>query len=735
MALDARFRGWMPVGIRHTLLYMSTPVLLKGSIKREGEQTQVGFASVPGEATSLNLPENSDPNEQRKILDALPVLVFLERAGRIVFANLEARQMLGVGEEEWVERPVEEVLWGLFPGTAEPQTVLTGTKRGSPFHATLPAKSGRLLPVEGTYCVLNAELREAVIIAHPGGGERAPKSRLMEDVLASIPEAVAIEHGHHILYTNPAFTRMFGYTAEEASGGSLREMIVPETRLNEHVTLEKAVDEQGRATVETVRKNKDGDLVDVSLQIAPLLVDGAHVGYVFSFRDIGEHRETEAKLQHDAMHDTLTELPNRALFFDRLTLALNRRARRPDHSCGVLFFDLDHFKEINDTLGHAAGDVLLKSVAGRLLAVLRPQDSAARLGGDEFGVLVENILSTGDLEIVANRILREMERPLDIFGHILQAGVSIGAAMAGPEHTASDLLLRDADFAMYRAKQAGGARYEIFDKHLAVCVTSQQERERDLRQILEKRLFEIRYLPVFRLADGRLEGFESLLLWRRVDGTVENFPDLLAVAEETGLSIALGRETIEAVCRQLRGWSDRLARAELTLTVNLTPRQFYHPDLVVQLKRALVASSAEPSRLLFEVPEGALNENPDAAVAILQRMVDCGVRAAVDDFGSHLAPLNHLLRLPIDMVKLDAKLTSTASQPGRQRAVLESLIRLGRTLGVQVVAQGIETPEQLRALGYLGCPLGQGPLLSPALEPAWALRQAEAGYWAIAPGA
>ena len=185
---------------------------------------------------SLNLPENTDSAEQQEILDALPVLVFLEREGKIVFANVEARQMLGLAEGEWIERPVEEVLWGLFPGTAEPQTLLTGTRQGSPFHATLPAKNGRLLPVEGTYSLLNAELREAVIVAHPGGRDRAPKPQLMEDVLASIPEAVAIVHSGHVLYTNPAFTQMYGYTAEEASGGRLRELIVPETRQHETAT-------------------------------------------------------------------------------------------------------------------------------------------------------------------------------------------------------------------------------------------------------------------------------------------------------------------------------------------------------------------------------------------------------------------------------------------------------------------------------------------------------------------
>jgi Amt family ammonium transporter len=681
----------------------------------------------------VNLPENTDSALQKEILDALPALVFLERAGRIVFANAEARQMLGLAEGEWFPRPVEDVLWGLFPGTAEPQTLLTGTRRGSPFHATLPSRNGRLQPVEGTYSILNAELREAVIVAHPGGRERAPKSRLMEDVLASLPEAVAIVHGNHVLYTNPSFTRIFGYSAEETSGGMLLELIVPETRQHEQALLEKAVDQHGRAAIETVRKKKNGELLDVAVLAGPLTVDGAKVGYVLTYRDIGERKQTEAKLQHDALHDVLTGLPNRALFLDRLSLALTRRIRRPEQSCGMLFLDLDGFKEINDSLGHAAGDALLTAVAERLCGALRPQDTAARLGGDEFGILVENILSTSDLDAVANRVLHEMERPFEIFGQPVRAYASIGVAMAGPDHTVPELLIRDADLAMYRAKEQGGGRLEYFDNHLEVRATSLQERERELRRVLNERRFEIWYEPIYRLENGKLEGFESVLRWRRADGAVDSFRDLIAVAEETGLSIGIGRETLDAVCKQWQSWTGAPQGMSLTLAVNMTHRQFYHPDMVAQLKRTLALTGADPSRLLFEVPETALNANPDGAVAILQRMVDCNVRIAVDNFGSGLAPLNHLVRLPIDVVKLDPGLTLATTSAGRQQAVLESLLHLGRTLGVQVVAQGIETAEQLEALCRLGCELGQGQLLSDALEAKEAHKLAETGRWTIAP--
>jgi len=246
------------------------------------------FPAVAVKDMNVNLPRNWESPEQQEILDGLPALIFLERAGRIVFANAEARQLLGWGEEKWVPGPVEEVLWGLFPGTAEPQTALLGGRGSSPFHAALTTRSGSLLPIEGTYWALSGELRDAVIVAQPVGRESIPRPQLMEDVLASIPEAVAIVRGSRVLYTNAAFTRMFGYTAEEAIGRELSHLIVPETRLHEHVTMETAMKDYGRAFLETVRMTKDAQLVDVAMQMAPLLVGGERAGHVITYRDVGE---------------------------------------------------------------------------------------------------------------------------------------------------------------------------------------------------------------------------------------------------------------------------------------------------------------------------------------------------------------------------------------------------------------------------------------------------------------
>jgi len=679
----------------------------------------------------LNLPETLESVQQRAALDGLPVLVFLERAGILVHANAEARQMLGSADDPWVPRPVEDVLWGLFSGMADPKTLLLHSQHSRSFHATLPIQSGRLVGVEGTYSVLNPQLKEAVIVAFPSERGQTPKARIMEDVLACIPEAVAIVHDNHVIFTNPAFSHMFGYSAEETSGKDLRRFMVPDTRQHEIPMLEKAMEHGGNVSIETVRTSKSGSLVDVALVVAPLVLNAASVGFVVTYRDIAETKQVEAKLQHDAMHDMLTGLPNRALFLDRLTHAFTRRARRSDQSCGVLFVDLDHFKEVNDNMGHAAGDAFLVTVAERLSSAVRPQDTAARLGGDEFAILVENIASVADLEVVASRALAGLQRPIDVYGHPIQPGASIGAAIAGPDHVAPESLIRDADFAMYRAKQEGGNRVEVFDKNLKIQVTSQQERERELRQALDKREYEIWYQPIYRMQTGKLEAFESQLRWRRQSGVVESFNELLSVAEETGLSISIGRETVESTCRQLRGWAVALPESDLTLTVNLSQRQFFHPEMVVQLKRALAVSGVDPARMMFEVSETTLNENQDAAVSILQRMVDCNVRIALDNFGSSLAPLNQLVRLPIDVVKLDPSLTASAPAKGRKSAVLESVIELGRKLGIQIVAQGIESEAQLDALCRMGCELGQGQLLGEALDHTRARQLAVLGHWSL----
>lgn len=410
----------------------------------------------------MNLPGNYNSAQQHEILDCLPALIFLECAGSVVYANAEARQAMGIASGDWAPAPVEEILWGLLSGTAEPQTELTGGAQGNPFHATLAGKDGQLIPVEGAYSILDSERGEAIIVAQVVGREQAPKPKLMEDVLASFPDAVAIVNGNRILYTNPAFNCLFRFSEDEVVGRDLISLIVPETRRHENAVLQRTVQEQGRASIETVRVTKDGDLIDIFLQVAPLLVNGDQVGHLLTFRDVGHRKHLQARLQHDAMHDSLTELPNRALFDDHLRLALNRRRRHPDQSCGVLLIDLNGVSELNRALGEAAGDILLVDVARRLRDALRPQDTAARTGGNEFAILVENVSSPDDLQFVAKRVLQELEQPFDLLGHFARMTASIGVAMARRQPEKAELLLEDARTAMFLAKQNGGHCYELF---------------------------------------------------------------------------------------------------------------------------------------------------------------------------------------------------------------------------------------------------------------------------------
>lgn len=662
-------------------------------------------------------PEFFNAEEQLVSRNALPVPAFLERAGMVVLANAAAHQLLSIPPDGWTARPVQDLFLGVD---------LTALSHSGSL-ALMAARDGRMVDVTLFRGPSLSQEEDAILLAIPAAV--ATESSLLENVLASLPDAVVLLRQGRIAYTNPAFTRVFGFTAQESMGADLHARIVPETRQHELRILEQGIEINGYASIETVRLNSQGELIDVSLVAAPILAGEARLGLLLTYRDIRERKRIEARLQHDAMHDTLTGLPNRALFLDRLRQAFSRRARRQDHSCGVLFVDLDRFKEINDSLGHAAGDALLAAVAKRLSNAIRPQDTAARMGGDEFALLIESINSSEDLEVVATRVVRELSRPFDILTHALQVGASVGAAIVGPDHTAPEMLLRDADFAMYRAKQEGGARFELFDKELKTEAVVQQERERELRQILDKREFELWFQPIFHLPTGKLEGFESLLRWRREDGVVDSLRDLLPLVEESGLAFGLGRESFDAACRQLRQWAGSEPEKDLTLTVNLSARQFHHPDILAQIKRALAVSGADATHLLVEIQENTLNSDPKAAANILRQMAAAGLRIAVDNFGSGLCSLAPLVQLPIDVIKLAPSLTAAVAFSGRPLAVLESVLHLGQSMGVQVIAQGIEAAAQREALLALGCEFGQGLYLSDVLDPARARQLAVLGRW------
>ena len=560
-----------------------------------------------------------------------------------------------------------------------------------------------------------------------------PTADLLADSLACLPQAILITRDEQVHYVNPEFTRLFGYTLEEIAGREISSFQHPNAQPEEFPLILQMVQTRGRASLETVRHTKEGERVEVSLSCAPLISDGAFLGYIFSYRDIRDQKQSTAQLQHDALHDALTGLPNRALFLDRLKLAMARRSRRREAGCGVIFLDLDKFKEINDSRGHAAGDALLVEVAKRLSGTIRPQDTAARLSGDEFALLLDHVQTVDDMGVVAGRVLAELERNFEILGRTVHVGASLGVALCGEDHRVPEQLVRDADFAMYRAKQQGGHRFEIFDRYMQVHISSQQERERELRRVLDKREYAIWYQPFYRLETGRLEGFEALLRRRRSSGAFESFQNLLETAESAGLTITLNRETMLEACRQLHSWSSEWPKAAFSLSINLSGRQFYHAEMLALVSTILSRSAVDPARLLFEIPETVLNEAPEAATQVLARLSERGVRLAIDRFGAGMAPVNHLLQMPVDLIKFDQRLTAASAEGGRASAVLRGLVQMCSALGITTLAQGVEHDYQREALREMGCDLAQGFLFSQAVSAESTTGLIAEGRWATQP--
>lgn len=698
--------------------------------------------------------------------DTLPAYVFVERQGRIIYANLAARQVLGAQPEETLDRPTGEIFWELVPSTSENVKLMSISDNTQGFESRIRGAEDRVIPVRGVCNLSDPVNRETIIIAVPSPTLNTSSNNFLGEVLSSAPEAVAITRDSLILHINPEFTRLFGYSSEEAIGKDIDRLVLPEHCRQEREELYTVANMRGRASIETVRKTRNGELIDVALLVSTVVVNGVPVGYYASYRDIRDRKQREAKLEHDALHDGLTGLANRMLFLDRLQVAIaccsqgelkqiqKSSTQRPNCQTGVLakknpterllsgdtysglalsnfavmFLDLDKFKDVNDTLGHATGDEVLKTVAQRLRSCFRPQDTIARFGGDEFAILIENISNAVDVRRIAGRLERELAQPMHLDGHNFNLSASIGIVFGSTEHEFPEQVLRDADYAMYRAKSLGGSRYEIFDNFMQVHATTQQQKEQELRLAIEKREFEVWYQPVYLLKDGSIEGFEALLRWHRPDGSCVSFLELLPVAEETGLMIPIGREVIERACLQLHTWI-KAHEQPITMSVNISARQFIQPDLRDKISLILDQTGIPASGLRLEIPENALNQNPDVAATILQQFADRGIQLVLDNFGSDLAAVKHLLELPIDMVKLDRRLISRLPSCDRHAAFLEGLFQLGRSLKVKMLAEGIETMEQFELLRSFGCELAQGHLFAEPVNGERATLLLQQGRW------
>lgn len=437
-----------------------------------------------------------------------------------------------------------------------------------------------------------------------------------------------------------------------------------------------------------------------------------------SLTDITERKSTEERLVHDAFHDALTGLPNRALFADLLARSLARARRRPDYRFAVLFTDLDRFKVVNDSLGHSVGDELLKAITRRIERCVRPGDTVARLGGDEFTILVDDIGDASDATRVADRIQHELAQPFSLGGNDVFTSASIGIALSASGYSEADDLLRDADIAMYRAKALGKARYEVFDTAMHARAKALLELETDLRRAVERGEFRLHYQPLVTLESGRITGFEAVVRWEHPVHGLIGPAAFIPIAEETGLIIPIGRWVLREACRQGRVWQDRYpALTDLTISVNLSGKQFAQPDMVAEIDDALKETGLDPRRLRIEITESVVMENAASTMATIDQLRALNVKIDVDDFGTGYSSLSYLQRFSLDHLKIDRSFVSNIGlDAGENAEIVRTIVTLAHHLGMDAVAEGVETLDQLALLRELGCQLVQGYLFAKPLD-------------------
>jgi len=433
--------------------------------------------------------------------------------------------------------------------------------------------------------------------------------------------------------------------------------------------------------------------------------------------DITSRKAAEERLLHDAFHDPLTGLPNRALFMDRLGMAIAHAKRRLSYTFAVLFIDLDRFKNVNDSLGHSVGDELLIAVARRLESCLRPGDTVARLGGDEFTILLAEVADVDHAVQVAQRMHGEMARPFQVQGHEVFVTLSLGITLgAGGDYERPEDVLRDADTAMYGAKGSGKARDAIFDRDMHDRAVALLRLETDLRLAIERSELEVHYQPIISLTNGKIDAFEALLRWRHPTRGLLRPDSFIPVAEETGLIVPMGWWVLREACRQLAEWQALPWTGEhLAVTVNLSGKQLIQADVVERIAEILRETGIRPGGLRLEITEGTIMGQAEDAIAKLLALRGFGVKLYIDDFGTGYSSLSYLHRLPVDALKIDRSFISEMNGGDDRSEIVGTIVTLARILRMDVAAEGIETAEQVSRLRALSCHYGQGYFFSEPL--------------------
>ena len=559
--------------------------------------------------------------------------------------------------------------------------------------------------------LLGRSIRYAVERARASRALRESEERYHRLVELS-PDAILVHADGEIVFVNGAGVKLLGAGArEQIVGKPIREFVRHDRQEGVGRRLCGAAGDAAFLEEKLVRA--DGTEVCVEAAAVPFVYRDRPAVQVVA-RDISRRKQMEEKLLHDAFHDALTGLPNRALFMDHLRLAVER-AKRPKkrYLFAVLFLDLDRFKVVNDSLGHTLGDQLLVATAARIQKCLRHLDTVARFGGDEFAVLLDGVEDVNDTIRVAQRLQRELTTPINVGGHEVFTSVSIGIALSDTGYEHPEDVVRDADTAMYRAKAAGKSRYEIFDTGMHSRAVALLKLETDLRRAVEREEFVVHYQPIVSLADDSIQGFEALVRWRHPGRGLVAPSEFISVAEETGLIIPLGRWVLRESCGQMHRLQAASPARPLSLSVNLSGKQFMQPDLVDQVKQILNETGLDPRRLHLEITESSVIENTETVTEMLMQLRALGIRLSMDDFGTGYSSLSYLHRFPIHTLKIDRSFVSGGDG---ENEIVRTIIMLARNMGMDIVAEGVETKEQLAYLKELRCEYGQGFLFSRPLD-------------------
>ncbi|MFQ5857549.1 MAG: EAL domain-containing protein [Anaerolineae bacterium] len=724
--------------------------LIKGQIDGPLLQRSIHYA-IERKRAEAALRESE--KQYRDLYEEAPIAYFsVDIDGRITRVNPYTAQMSGYTRDDLVGRPVFDLYADTPSGKEKARNVvfrrfLAGketrgeelewrTADGRSVWINLTVRPGR--DAEGR--VVESRAMAVDITQRKQAEEQIRREKEFSEMLinSSVDGILAFDRDCRITVWNPGMERISGVSQEGCLGKCAFDVFPFLKDIGEDRYLYAAL--EGRTVVAQDRPYtvpETGREGFFEGHYSPLRGEsGEIVGGLAIIRDITERKRAEEQLLHGAFHDALTGLPNRALFMDRLGRSIERAKRREDHLFAVLFLDLDRFKVVNDSLGHTIGDQLLIAMAPRLEGCVRATDTVARLGGDEFVILLEDIEAVSDATRVAGRIREVLTVPFNLDGHEMFTTASIGIVLSATSYEQPEDILRDADIAMYRAKALGKARYELFDAAMRDHVVARLRLETDLRRAIERQEFEIHYQPIVSLADGRIAGFEALLRWQHPEHGLVSPGEFIPVAEETGLIVPIDQWVLRETCGQMRAWQAQFpADPPLTISVNLSSKQFAQPDLIEQIEQVLRETGLDARSLKLEITESVIMENGESAAVMLSRLRALGVQVHMDDFGTGYSSLSYLHQFPIDTIKIDRSFIGKMGVDGNNSEIAQAIVMLARDLGMDVIAEGVETAEQLVRLRALECEYGQGyhfskPLDSEAAGALIAEALAVGGRWA-----